>query len=742
MSQAEELLNSLTPYAANDPEERFVVGSDRFITVPTSMKRIGVQGDHNVKTIPFDCPRYCDDGYDMSEMVVYIVYVLADGTPGAYIAKNVSADGDIMHFDWTIRGEVTKCGGFVRFFVCVKHTDGEGNLENHWHSEMCEEVYVSEGPEDVEPVNNTYPDIVTQLLERMMDVEAVRDLTDAAADMAIESANTATEAAAKAEEHEANAQRIADGTVDILADLSKAHKRITNVKASMSITPPEEHDTSVAAVKVVPENALPYAEVISVGGMTRKCRNLLKFPYVGGSVKETNGITFTVNPDGGITISGTNTHSTYVEYPLITTGSQTLMYSEVTASLMGATTEDIYITIGGGGFTFGEVKAGSSSVLTNNGTTNVFNYGLVRVKAGATVSATVYPMINEGAEALPYEPYFNGLRDAIPTAIKSVGKNIFNYLDFYAENKQLTINGSVVSGMNSNFLNSLYTIPDYYIGKELTASALCRSSAQTSKPMMRVVRSDGSYIAGNTVNGGTDYHMSSVTFTVVAGDQVQVAYNTGGGVNMYVKDFIIQEGTDAAYVPYVESVIDISKAISSCPDFGKGVSNARYGTIANVIDFVRGEYRHPVKTHVYTGDEDWVQGSSNGTSWRYYTAAFSLNGWSDDRPGVCTHFPVLDELPQHTGLIGVDVGFENIYIYFALPKEQFPDAASVKAYIKSQYDAGNPVTVTYADAEPEIIDIKHLLSHDNMLGVVPGGPVTAVNERGEPVYSEISWSSC
>lgn len=609
MSQAEDLLNSLTPYAANDPEERFVVGFDRFITVPRSMRRIAVQGDHNVKTIPFDCPRYCDDGLDMSEMVVYIVYALSDGTPGAYIVKNVSADGDIMHFDWTIRGEVTQCGGFVKFFVCVKRTDGEGNLENHWHSEMCSEVYVSEGPEDVEPVDRTYPDIITQLLERMMDVEAVRDLTDAAADMAIESANTATEAAAKAEEHETNAQRIADGTVDILADISKAHKRITNVKASMSITPPEENDTSVASVKLVPENALPYAEVISVGGMTY------------------------VSDDGR-------------------------------------------------------------------------------------------------------------LYDVVPTAIKSVGKNIFNYLDFYAENKQLTINGSVVSGMNSNFLNSLYMVPDHYIGKELTASALCRSASYTSKPMMRIVRADGTYITGNTVNGGGDYRVSSVTFTAVAGDQVQVAYNTGGGVNMHVRDFIIQEGTSTVYTPYVEDIVDISRAIPSCPDFGKCVSNARYGTIANDINLTTGRYRHRVKTYVYTGDEDWVQGSSNGTSWRYYTAALSLNGWSDDRPGVCTHFPILDELTQHTNSVGMCVGFENIYIYLALPKDLFPDADSVKAFMKSQYDAGTPVTVTYADAEPEEIDISHLLSLDNMIAVKPGGTVTIVTETGEPVYSEISWSSC
>ena len=64
MSQAEELLDSISVddialYTADpETEEHIVVGSDRFITVPNSLKRIGVQYDHNIETVTFDCPRY------------------------------------------------------------------------------------------------------------------------------------------------------------------------------------------------------------------------------------------------------------------------------------------------------------------------------------------------------------------------------------------------------------------------------------------------------------------------------------------------------------------------------------------------------------------------------------------------------------------------------------------------------------------------------------------------------------
>ena len=98
MSQASELLNSLpTPTATTAEEAHIVVGEDRFITVPNSLKRLAVQHDHNVETVTFDCPRFWD-GLDMSEMTVYINYMLPNKQKAAYIAQNVAADGDIMHF--------------------------------------------------------------------------------------------------------------------------------------------------------------------------------------------------------------------------------------------------------------------------------------------------------------------------------------------------------------------------------------------------------------------------------------------------------------------------------------------------------------------------------------------------------------------------------------------------------------------------------------------------------------------
>lgn len=170
MATAEELLRSMA--LQPDPEGHIVVGGDRFITVPDNLKRLGVQYDHNMETVTFDCPRYWDKR-DMSQMAVYICYMLANGYADRYPADNVRADGDIMHFDWTISGNVTQVAGAVSFLVCVMKTDSEGNEERHWNSELCSECYISQGMETKEHPALKYPDEVTQLLLRMATVEQI-----------------------------------------------------------------------------------------------------------------------------------------------------------------------------------------------------------------------------------------------------------------------------------------------------------------------------------------------------------------------------------------------------------------------------------------------------------------------------------------------------------------------------------------------------------------------------------------
>lgn len=148
MSDAIELLNDLDVTSVSE-EGHIVIDSDRYITVPDELKRIAVQYDHNIETVTFDCPRYWDD-HDMSTMNVYINYLRSDNSPGVYAADNVRVDDDdssIMHFDWTVSKYVTSASGKITFLVCIKSVGEDGEEQNHWNSELCDECYVSAGLE-------------------------------------------------------------------------------------------------------------------------------------------------------------------------------------------------------------------------------------------------------------------------------------------------------------------------------------------------------------------------------------------------------------------------------------------------------------------------------------------------------------------------------------------------------------------------------------------------------------------
>ena len=183
MSRAEELLNTLAGddsspvlrLANPETEPHIVVGDDRFITVPKELQRIAVQFDHDVETVTFDCPRYWD-GLDMSQLFVYINYMRKDRITGCYKATNVTVDetdSNIMHFDWTISKNVSQVKSELRFRVCIKKADEEGNEVNHWNSEPHTAMYVSEGLETGDAIVARYPDII---LQWEADVQEVKDI--------------------------------------------------------------------------------------------------------------------------------------------------------------------------------------------------------------------------------------------------------------------------------------------------------------------------------------------------------------------------------------------------------------------------------------------------------------------------------------------------------------------------------------------------------------------------------------
>lgn len=179
MSEANELLETLsadTPVMDEETIARCItVLEDRHINVPEDIRKIGVQHDHNIKTLVIACPRYWN-GNDISGFTFYINYKLADNRISCHLADNVEIgtgelSEDVIYIRWVITRDVTAVKGNLTFLVCAKSVNEEGIEVTHWNSELNRDLYVSEGLECGEPIASEYYDIITQLVNRIEDLE-------------------------------------------------------------------------------------------------------------------------------------------------------------------------------------------------------------------------------------------------------------------------------------------------------------------------------------------------------------------------------------------------------------------------------------------------------------------------------------------------------------------------------------------------------------------------------------------
>lgn len=264
----------------------------------------------------------------------------------------------------------------------------------------------------------------------------------ASADNALASANIASSEANRATSIVNNAKSEIGAELSPMVsqnteDIAINRKRITNLE--QGITPdPFVTDTT----GIVPVNALPYAEVVKVGGMTYRDEatntlkeakptsiesrgaNLIPFPYADGGVGTytSNGVTFTVREDGSVYAKGTTPADAAARFYL----ARGIEFAD--ASVWAGTSAQTY-----NNRTFRDVSYFVSSV----GKTTYIEIG-----SGKTVDKVYYPMIHEGETALPYMPY-RGVIDnlAIPEAVQDldgyglgISADCYNHVDW--EKKQ------------------------------------------------------------------------------------------------------------------------------------------------------------------------------------------------------------------------------------------------------------------------------------------------------------------
>lgn len=209
-------------------------------------------------------------------------------------------------------------------------------------------------------------------------------------------------------------------------------RRISNIEQHISddyfVT-----DNTVSYKKAVPARACSTAKLLTIGGMTYKCNNLIPYPYT-DTTKTVEGVTFTDNGDGTITLNGSvpEDQARGVSFTLKARSTPINLPNETcTISGCPSGSDNVYV-----GLSFYNDSTWTTELVDYYGvpaSKNLSNisYNSVAITIGVQPGAVcnnlvIKPMLNVGSTALPYEPYYEGLRDSKVTEIVSEGVNRFD----------------------------------------------------------------------------------------------------------------------------------------------------------------------------------------------------------------------------------------------------------------------------------------------------------------------------
>lgn len=509
----------------------------------------------------------------------------------------------------------------------------------------------------------------------------------------------------------------------------------------MSITASEGEqvlvdDTDTAYRKSILNGAQKYAKLKSIGGMTYKCSNLIPFPYYNGKdagyTETINGVTWTVNADGSITANGTATASSAFSL----WGSLDFHLPKGIYTLSGA---QPYVGVYINAY---KNNAYVTEAAAHNGVNRTFDWTdieytsngvmLIAVAGQTFNNVIIKPMLNLGTTALPYEPYFEGLRDTKVTAIRSHGANLAKMVngtyDLTADYTVTLTNGHIsvhrkaqaVAYGCSSLLFKPYTQVSLPAGKYTIAfNNLVKE--KISNAGLYVIKSNGE----NIINGSPI--TNSYTFTLANADTIAWGIYMHEATDYAVEgsleaDVMLNYGTTAEeYKPYREPITyALPEALQGS---GKGVAG-----YADTTDFENGKNIKRCYTLAFNGSENWQEWTS-GT--RFYYMAPPYAGTETLASNfICTHFGY-GSSDNNRGL------YVQLKVIRAYVAPLFPTLDEWKSYLAKQYANGNPVTLTYALAEP--IETDFIETIGNIIEIEEGGFLEFDNKHGNAMPSHISY---
>lgn len=504
-----------------------------------------------------------------------------------------------------------------------------------------------------------------------------------------------------------------------------------------------EIDSAVVYEKDVPSNALPYAELSKLGGMTYKCNNLFnqdQFFAGRGFTKQSDG-SWLCNTIHMSVFTPTISDKMYFKVTAKSTGAHTSTPFKIQVKYSDGTDEDVcslansqadWITLSG--------SSNSSKTITSI-------YFTCGGSAGTTETHYIKDLIFSYSD-VPYEPYYEGLRNTAVTEIKSVGANLFGgkaLADKLVELSNATkdeVTGIVSYPANSVSGDTFYT--NFKPNTQYTFIFYGRNTSSTLKTCnMKVDYTDGT--ASNAFRFVSDEN-SYIIYTSTAGKTINRLYGSqqGGTTTLYYDKCGIFEGvlTEADFKPYTETSLAIPEAVQALDGYGWGINADCY----NYVDWDNKQFVKRVERLALDGATSGrvvsYVGRHNLSGLYYWTiylrpAGTVLNPLSC----ICNTLETYKS-PDNTrkaGTVYLDNAGDKSYITVYPIEQDLNSKELANSHLAEQYADGNPVILYYELDTPEVTDISALFPEDNLIRVEANGVIRAENEYNQAAPSEVTY---
>lgn len=351
-----------------------------------------------------------------------------------------------------------------------------------------------------------------------------------------------------------------------------------------------------------------------------------------------------------------------------------------------------------------------------------------QVDKGKTVNnAVIYPMLNAGSSALPWEPYTGGKPSPSP--------------DYPQEIENAGDDGSIqVDVLGKNIFNPNYFADHYetegvvfYLGYKVPAGS--KWTCSTSKPEKEGAIKDvffSATVAFSSLRNGVSDQISR---TVVADSgMIYLGIRNGHLTSIVNGNYWVQiEPSESAtdYSPYTSQTLTVQtpNGLPGIPVTSGGNYTDENGQqwICDEIDFKRGKYVQRISCKEFTGNET-VKTTGYNTVFVIGTRDANY-----EAPALCNMFVYVSARDIGYTPAGFSVSSYSKGVVFNLDWIDTPkDAETAKAWFAQKYSEGTPVKVYYVLATHIETDLteEQMAAYANLHTNRPTTVVSATDGAG------------